>query len=156
GQASSSEIRSAQSAIQQGVERAVERISQASQASSHLSQGSQRAISEARQHVARAAEAAAGNAAGTPPASAQQQMARSMNVASQVLTQAAATLERDRDRIITASSASGVSEMIEQLRELAQRQGALNSQTGVLLPGAGRQAVEEARDATRRSSQQQL
>jgi len=155
GQASSSEIRSAQSAIQQGVERAGERISQASQASSHLSQGSQRAISEARQQVARAAEAAAGNAAGTPPAGAQQQMASSMNDASQALTQAAASLVRDRERINSASSASGFSEMIEQLRELAQRQGALNSQTGGLLPGAGRQAGQGARDAARRLSQQQ-
>lgn len=157
GQADASEVRAQQNAIRQGVERANERVAQAGQASSHVSQGTQRAMAEARQQVERAARAAAENASqgtgsggGSP-----QQLASAMGDATQALTRAAASLVRDRERVNAAGSASGFSEMIQAMRELAQRQGSLNAQTSGLLPGAGRRPGQGARDAARRLAEQQ-
>src|SRR5690606_24249792 len=46
-------------------------------------------------------------------------------------------------------------EMIQELRALAQQQGALSSQTSGLLPGPGQQVGQGARDAARQLGRQQ-
>jgi hypothetical protein len=65
-----------------------------------------------------------------------------MKDASEALNQALSSLVRDREKVNNAQSASGFTEMMEQLKELAQKQGSLNGQMqGLnLLPGwrAGR------------------
>ena len=44
------------------------------------------------------------------------------------LNQALSSLVRDREKVNNAQSASGFTEMMEQLKQLAQKQGALNGQ----------------------------
>jgi hypothetical protein len=57
-----------------------------------------------------------------------QQTASSMRAAADALNRAAAALVRDRERAASASSASGLSEMLQEMQELAKTQGALNAQ----------------------------
>jgi len=73
--------------------------------------------------------------AGQPGGSEQAQNA--MKDASEALNQALSSLVRDREKVNNAQSASGFTEMMEQLKELAQKQGSLNGQMqGLnLLPG---------------------
>lgn len=118
-------LRGEQSAIQQGLERTSERLEEQGQKSSLLSPGSQRAVDEARREVAQATQAAEGRSG--------QQTASAMREASESLNKAAASLVRDRERAARAQSASGFSEMIEQLQELAKQQGSLNAQASGLM-----------------------
>jgi hypothetical protein len=72
-----------------------------------------------------------------------------MKDASEALNQALSSLVRDRERVNNAQSASGFTEMMEQLKQLAQQQGQLNSQMQGLnmMPGGakGDQAQQQAR-----------
>ncbi len=113
-----------QGALQQGVQQAAQRLEEASRGSALLSQRSQRAMAEAQQRVQQATQAA--GAAGQPGGSEQAQGA--MRDAAQALNQALSSLVRDRERVNNANSASGFSEMLEQMKELAQQQGSLNGQ----------------------------
>jgi hypothetical protein len=73
--------------------------------------------------------------AGQPGGNEQTQNA--MKDAAEALNQALSSLVRDREKVNGAQSASGFSEMMDQLKKLAQQQGALNGQMQGLnmLPG---------------------
>ena len=135
-----------QSALQQGVQQAAERLEQAGRQSSLLSQRSQKAMGEAQRRVQQATQAM--QQSGSQP-DANQQAQNAMKDASEALNQALSSLVRDREKVNGANSASGFSEMMEQLKQLAQQQGQLNSQMQGLnaMPGGaqGDQAKQQAR-----------
>ena len=119
--------RAAQSAVEQGVDKASERLQSAGRKSALLSPRSSRAVSEAQAKVSQATQSVAGSN-GQPS-----QQAGALSEAADALTKAAASLARDRERANSAKSASGFSEMIQQMQEMAQRQGRLNSQAQGLM-----------------------
>ncbi|MGH7663052.1 MAG: hypothetical protein ACRENI_01955 [Gemmatimonadaceae bacterium] len=137
-------LRSEQSAIQQGVQKTAERLDAESRKSSLLSGQAQGAVSEAQQQVADATEAAAEGRSG--------ELGEQMRNAAEALNRAAAALVRDRERAARASSASGFSEMLERLRELARQQGGLNAQASGLMQlplGQSAEASAAARELAR-------
>lgn len=123
-----------QSAVQQGVEKVSEGVQRSARQSSHVSQQSQRALGDAQQRVQ---EATRQTADASP--NGQQETAGAMEEAAKSLNDAATKLMADRQRAANGSSASGFSEMIEKMRQLAQEQGSLNGQSASLMPGAGGQ-----------------
>lgn len=133
-----------QSAIQQGVEKVSEGVQKAARQSSHVSQQSQRALGDAQQRVQ---EATRQTADASP--NGQQETAGAMQEAAQSLNEAATTLMADRQRAANGSSASGFSEMIEKMRQLAKEQGALNGQSASLMPGVGGQPSGEGSEQAR-------
>jgi len=141
-------LQAEQSALQQGVQQAGKRLTEAGQKSSLLSPRAQRSVTEAQQKVDQATR---------DLASARQsdQAAGSMREASEALNQAAATLVRDRERAQNASSASGFQEMLDQLKDMAQQQGSLNSQTAELIPRPGAQLDQQGREQARQLGRQQ-
>ena len=78
-----------------------------------------------------------------------------MRDASAALNRAAASLVRDRERANSASSASGFSEMLEQLNEMAQRQGGLNAAAAGLMQLPGGAQSSEAQERSRELARQQ-
>jgi hypothetical protein len=114
--------RSAQSAVEQGVDKATERLQKAASKSALLSPRSARAMSEAKSKVGQATQSVAGSNGQSS------QQAGALSEAADALTKAAASLARDRERANSAKSASGFSEMIQQMQEMAQKQGQINSQ----------------------------
>lgn len=136
-----SAIRGEQGALQAGVQKAGERLEQAGQKSSLLSPQSKRAAGEAQRKVAQATREV-----GEPRSSGQ--TASAMREASESLNRTAASLVRDRERANNATSASGFAEMLEQMQEMAQRQGGVNAQAMSLLQsGMGTpQAEAQARE----------
>ncbi|HUF27758.1 MAG TPA: hypothetical protein VMM18_12350 [Gemmatimonadaceae bacterium] len=142
-------LRADQSALQQGLEQTNERLQDAGRRSSLLSPGSQRAVDEARREVGQATQAAEGRSG--------QQAASAMREAGDALNQAAASLVRDRERAERAQSASGFAEMIEQLQELAQQQGALNAQaSGLMQMPMGQSAQMQAAASALARQQREL
>ena len=146
--ASSGDRRGAQSAVEQGVDKANERLQGAGKKSALLSSRSQRAVADAKDKVGQATRSVSetkGNAS---------QQANALGDAADALTKAAASLARDRERANSANSASGFSEMLQQLQEAAQKQGQINSQAQGLMgmPGAGQtgQGQSLARELARR------
>ena len=123
-------LRSEQSALQQGVQKAGDRLQGESRKSALVSPNSQKAVSTAEQKVAQASKDAA-----DPRTSAQAQS--SMSDAATALRQAAAALARDRERAGASQSASGLPELLAQLQQLAQAQGALNGQMQSFLHANG-------------------
>jgi hypothetical protein len=133
-----------QSAVQQGVEKVSEGVQRAARQSSHVSQQSQRALGEAQQRVQ---EATRQTADASP--NGQQETAGAMEEAAASLNDAATKLMSDRQRAANGSSASGFSEMIEKMRQLAKEQGSLNGQSASLMPGAGGQPSGEGSEQGR-------
>jgi hypothetical protein len=127
GQDSQGDRRSAQSAVEQGVDQANERLQGAGKKSALLSPRSQRAMAEAKSKVQQATQSM-GESRGNGS-----QQANALGEAADALTKAAASLARDRERANSANSASGFSEMIQQMREMAQKQGQINSQAQGLM-----------------------
>lgn len=129
-------LQAEQSAVQQGTERTSERLQRAGRQSALVSGSSQRAVGQARAQV----QAATRDAQQTQPGTGgEQQTASSMRSASEALNQAAAALVRDRERAASSSSASGLSEMLQEMQNLARAQGALNAQAqGLSLNPAGK------------------
>lgn len=123
--------RAAQSAVEQGVAKASERLQSAGKKSALLSPRSARAVSEAQAKVAQATQSVSGSNGPSSQPSAQQ--AGALSEAADALTKAAASLARDRERANSAKSASGFAEMIQQMQEMAQRQGQINSQAQGLM-----------------------
>jgi hypothetical protein len=148
GAAKGEEARGQQSAIKQGLDAASQRLQKEAQKSSLLSGRSQRAVSEAQQKVDQATQAAA------DPRSAQQS-AQAMSEAAEALNKAAASLARDRERANTASSASGFAEMIQQMQEMAGKQGNINSQAQSLMPQPGTSMSSAAQAQARALARQQ-
>jgi hypothetical protein len=131
-----------QSAVQQGVEKVSEGVQRAARQSSHVSQQSQRALGDAQQRVQ---EATRQTADASP--NGQQETAGAMEEAAQSLNDAATKLMADRQRAANGQSASGFSEMIEKMRQMAKEQGSLNGQSASLMPGAGGQPGEGGEQA---------
>ncbi len=123
-------LRGEESALQQGVSKASERLGSQAKRSALVSPRSTRAMSDAEQKVAQAARDA-----GDPRTAAQ--TSQSMNEAADALRQTAAALARDRERAGASQSASGLPELLAQLQSLAQQQGSLNGQMQSLVQKAG-------------------
>lgn len=114
--------RGAQGAVEQGVDRASQRLDDAGRKSALLSPRAQRAVQDAKQKVSEATRSVA------QPQSSGAQQAGSLGEAADALTRAAAALARDRERANQANSASGFGEMLQELQQAAQKQGQINSQ----------------------------
>ena len=125
-------LRGEESALQQGVAKASERLGSQAKRSALVSPRSTRAMSDAEQKVAQAARDA-----GDPRTASQ--AAQSMTDAANALRQTAAALARDRERAGASQSASGLPELLAQLQQLAQQQGSLNGQMQSLVQQAGAQ-----------------
>ncbi len=132
--------RGAQSAVEQGVATANERLQGAGKKSALLSPRSQRAVADAKEKVGQATQSVAESKANAA------QQASALGDAADALTKAAAALARDRERANSANSASGFSEMLQQLQEAAQQQGQINAQAQGLMgmPGAGQSSAAQA------------
>lgn len=146
--AEKSSLQAEQSALQQGVQQAGRRLTEAGQKSSLLSARAQRSVTDAQRKVDQATRDLASS-------SRSEQAAGSMREASEALNQAAASLVRDRERAQNANSASGFEEMLEQLKDMAQQQGSLNSQTAELIPRPGAQLDQQGREQARQLGRQQ-
>jgi hypothetical protein len=146
--AAAEELRSQQSALQQGVEKAGQRLQDAGKKSSLLSQRSMRMTTDARRKVEDATRQ-------TQAAQTGQQMASAMREASEALNQAAASLVRDRERTQDANSATGFAEMLKQLQQMSQQQSTLNSAVQDLIPRPGSQLDQQGQAQARQLAKQQ-
>ncbi|HKW12332.1 MAG TPA: hypothetical protein VJO33_18240, partial [Gemmatimonadaceae bacterium] len=147
GDAKPEDMRGQQSAVKQGVDEAAQRMQKAGQKSSLLSGRSQRAMSEAQQKVAQATQQMSEQRGS--------QAANSLGDAAESLNRAAASLARDRERVNSASSASGFAEMLQQLQEMAKKQGSINAQAQGLMPMPGGQMSSEMQATARALARQQ-
>ncbi len=141
--AKTEQIRGQQSAVKQGVDQTAERLQKEGQKSSLLSGRSQRAMNEAKQRVSQATQQLSEPRGG-------QQTANSLGEAAESLNRAAASLARDRERANSASSATGFAEMLQQLQEMAKRQGSINAQAQGLMPIPGQGQMSPESQATAR------
>jgi hypothetical protein len=148
GAAKAEDARGQQSAIKQGLDAASQRLQREAQKSSLLSGRSQRAVADAQQKVDQATQSS------SDPRTASQS-AQAMNEAAEALNKAAASLARDRERANTASSASGFAEMIQQMQEMAGKQGAINSQAQSIMPQPGSSMSSAAQAQARALARQQ-
>jgi len=137
------QVRGQQSAVQQGVDKTAERMQREGQKSSLLSGRAQRAMNEAKQRVAQATQQLSEPRGG-------QQSASTLGEAAESLNRAAAALARDRERANSASSATGFAEMLQQLQEMANKQGSINAQAQGLMPIPGQGAMSPESQATAR------
>ena len=143
--AKSEDRRGAQSAVEQGVDRASQKLDQAGRKSALLSPRAQRAVQDAKDKVSDATRSV------VQPQSSGTQQAGALGEAADALTRAAAALARDRERANAANSASGFGEMLQQLQQAAQKQGQINSQAQSLfsMPGGTPSAQSLARALAR-------
>jgi hypothetical protein len=140
-----SALRSEQSALQQGVEKTSERLERAARASSLVSGGARRSVSEARSQTARATDESA-KPNGRPSST-----TSAMGEAADALTKAAAALVKDRERVNSSSTATGFADMLREMQELAKKQGSLNGQSASLfqMPSQSGESREGARQLAR-------
>jgi hypothetical protein len=143
--------RGAQSAVEQGVDKASERLQGAAKKSALLSPRSQRAVAEARDKVSQATQKVSRSSAG----SSGQQQAGALGEAADALTKAAAALARDRERANAAGSASGFGEMMQELQQAAQKQGQINGQAQSLMSMPGGPAGTAGQALARQLARQQ-
>ena len=148
GDAKGDNARGQQSAIKQGLDASAQRLQREAQKSSLLSSRSQRSVTEAQQKVDQATQSTA------DPKSAPQSSSQ-MNEAADALNKAAASLARDRERANTASSATGFAEMIQQMQEMAGKQGSINSQAQGIMPTPGGMMTSAAQALARALARQQ-
>lgn len=132
GQGSAAEVRGQQSAVHEGVQQTQQALQREAQKTSLLSSRSQHAMAEAGQKVGEATQSLSGQHGDADAAN-------SLGEAADALNRAAASLARDREKANTASSASGFAEMLQEMQELAKRQGGINAQAQGLLPMPGGQ-----------------
>lgn len=143
GQSKPEELRGEQSAVKQGLDNAAQKLQQEGQKTSLLSGRSQRSVAEAQQKVAEATQS-------TADARSTQQAASALGDAADALNRAASSLARDREKANTSSSATGFAEMLQQLQEMAKKQGSINAQAQGLMPGMG-QPMSSQMQATSRA-----
>jgi len=141
-------LRSQQAALQQGMRQAQQRLAEEARKSALVSPRTQQMLDQAQQRVQQATQEAQQSQRG--------QTSQSMQEAANAMRQAAAQLTRDRERANNAQSASGLPEMMQQMQQLAQQQGALNGQMQSLFPGAQSRPSQEAIDAANRSKAREL
>jgi len=118
-------LRARQSAVQQGVQAAQQRLAEQARQSALVTPRSQQTMAAAQQQVSEAARQVQQGGPGASNAE--------MREAADALRQAAQQLTRDRERAASASSASGLPELMQQLQQAAQQQGAMNGQLQSLL-----------------------
>ncbi|MEO6878079.1 MAG: Ig-like domain-containing protein, partial [Gemmatimonadaceae bacterium] len=143
GQAKPDELRGEQSAVKQGLDNSAAKLQQQGQKSSLLSGRSERAVAEAQQKVSEAMQQ-------TSDARSARQSAGALSDAADALNRAASSLARDREKANTSSSATGFSEMMQELRDAAKKQGSINAQAQGMLPGPG-QPMSAQQQATSRA-----
>ncbi len=143
GQSKPEEMRGEQSAVKQGLDNVAQKLQQEGQKTSLLSGRSQRSMAEAQQKVSEATDQTKESKNG-------QQAASSLGDAADALNRAAASLARDREKANTSSSATGFAEMLQQMQEMAKKQGSINAQAQGLLPGMG-QPMSSQMQATARA-----
>jgi hypothetical protein len=143
GQSKPEQMRSEQSAVKQGLDEAAQKLQQEGQKTSLLSGRSQRSVAEAQQKVGEAMQS-------TADARSAQQAASALGDAADALNRAAASLARDREKANSSSSATGFAEMLQQMQEMAKKQGSINAQAQGLMPGLG-QAMSSQMQATARA-----
>ncbi|MBI2796911.1 MAG: hypothetical protein HYX65_09425 [Gemmatimonadetes bacterium] len=150
------DLRGEQSALQQGMQQASERMGKAGKKSSLVSPRTQRAMADAQRRTEQATKESSGENGGKSG----QGAADAMKQAAEAMNQAAASLVRDRERANNAQSASGFSEAMQEMQKLAGQQGGVNAQTAGLLPQAGQgngpgrqQAIEKARQLAQQQRQ---
>ena len=143
-----SELRSQQGALQQGVEKTMQRLQQAGTKSNLLSQRSLRMMNDARKKVEEATVQSQRAQSG-------QQMASAMREAGESLNQAGASLVRDRERTQSSESSTGFAEMLEQLQQMARQQQALNSAAQELIPKPGSKMDGKGQNDARALARQQ-
>jgi len=143
GESKPDELRGEQSAVKQGLDNAAQKLQKEGQKTSLLSGRSQRSVTEAQQKVSEAMQSTAEARSG-------QQAASSLGEAADALNRAAASLARDREKANTSSSATGFAEMLQQLQDMAKKQGSINNQAQGLLPGMG-QPMSSQMQATARA-----
>jgi hypothetical protein len=142
GQAKPDELRGEQSAVKQGLDNAAQKLQQEGQKTSLLSGRSQRSVSEAQQKVSDAMQS-------TADARGSQQAATALGDAADALNRAAASLARDREKANTSNSATGFAEMIQQMQEMAKKQGNINAQAQGLMPGMGQPMTSQMQATSR-------
>ncbi|HEX7938981.1 MAG TPA: hypothetical protein VF483_08295, partial [Gemmatimonadaceae bacterium] len=142
-QAKTDPLRGQQSAVQQGVDKTAERLQKEGQKTSLLSGRAQRAMNEAMQRTQQATQQMT-EQRGNPQASS------SLGDAAEALNRAAASLARDRERANSSNSATGFSEMIQQMQEMAKKQGSINAQAQGLMPIPGQGQMSPEAQATAR------
>lgn len=144
--------RSAQSAVEQGVDKASQRLQGEGKKSALLSPRSQRAMADAKGKVSQATQSI------TQPNSNNARQASALSDAADALTKAAASLARDRERANNANSASGFSEMLQQMQEMAQKQGQINGQAQSLMsmPNGASSSAGQAMSRALARQQRQL
>lgn len=141
-------LRGQQSALQQGVQTAQQRLAEEARKSALVSSRSQELMDRAQQRAAAAArEAAAGRSGQTEQA---------MREAADALRQAAAQLTRDRERAANSASATGVAEMLRQMQELAKQQGGLNAQMQSIMPSMQQAGQQGQADAASRAQAREM
>ena len=148
GQAKPEEMRGEQSAVKQGLDNAAQKLQQEGQKTSLLSGRSQRSVAEAQQKVSEATQQ-------TADARGSQQAANSLGEAADALNRAAASLARDREKANTSSSATGFAEMMQQLQEMAKKQGSINAQAQGLMPGMGQPMSSQMQGTARALAREQ-
>lgn len=142
-------MRGAQSALQQGVQTAGDRLDEAARRSALVSRRSQELMDRAEQRATQAGREAAEGRAGQAEAA--------MRESAEALRQAAAQLTRDRERAGSASSATGMAELMQEMQQMAQQQGGLNSQMQSLLAMMQQQAGrQQGLDAAGREQARQM
>jgi hypothetical protein len=141
--AKSEPARGQQSAVQQGVDKTAQKLQKEGQKTSLLSGRAQRAMSEAAQRVAQATQQMSEPRGGQPQSG-------SLGDAAESLNRAAAALARDRERANGASSATGFAEMLQQMQEMAKKQGSINAQAQGLMPIPGQGQMSQESQATAR------
>ncbi len=141
-------LRAEQAALQQGMEQARKRLAEEAKKSALVSPRTQQMLDQAQQRAEQATRESAQSQRG--------QASQSMQDAANAMRQAAAQLTRDRERANDAQSASGLPEMMQQMQQLAQQQGALNGQMQSLFPGAQSRPSQDAIDAANRTKAREL
>ena len=143
------QMRAEQGALQQGVQQTAERVSEQGQKSALVSPNSQRAMDAARQRVEQATRDVNEGATG-------QQASQAMRDAADALRQAATSMARDRERAASSQSASGLPELMQQMRDMANQQGQINGQAASMLPSAGQMtAGSPEREAVQKLAERQ-
>jgi len=144
GESKPDDLRGEQSAVKQGLDNTAQKLQKEGQKTSLLSGRSQRSVAEAQQKVSEAMQSTAEARSG-------QQAASSLGEAADALNRAAASLARDREKANSSSSATGFAEMLQQLQDMAKKQGSINAQAQGLLPGMGQQQMSGQMQATARA-----
>jgi len=144
-------VQAGQSAVQQGAERAGQQLQKASRQSAMVSGNSQRALGQAQTKVQNATKqaeqqmASGATASQSGSSSGDQsgnsgQTAAAMRAAADALNQAAAAMMQDRERAASATSASGLAEMLQEMQQMAKAQASINAQAQGLSLNPGSQS----------------